>query len=150
MLMFRTWQWTTQPPQRASPPRPRRGRYHKGPLDTHQRRTCAFAGLWLEVSQDAISSTKKKGKPYWRRVPIATQTPSRFIVSAAKCPFKGDGPSSNKRPTSFAAPLSLSNTDPRAHRRDRHGICPQPYVKCPCAMPFENVCCMCEWPPFHL
>jgi hypothetical protein len=72
---------------------------------------------WLAISQGAISGAEQKGK--WKRVTSTTTSvgnskPSRFIATKAKCPFKRDGPSSNKRPTSFAASLRLSDADPRA------------------------------------
>jgi hypothetical protein len=54
-LMFRTWRWTAWPPQ------PRRIRYQRGPLATHPRRTCVFAGLSLQLAKTPFL-VPRKGK----------------------------------------------------------------------------------------
>jgi hypothetical protein len=70
---------------------------------------------WLAISQYTIFGVEQKGKAYWRRVTVDYHERRQLLK-----PFKmhsdhgqkRDGPSSNKRPTSFAALLRLSNADP--------------------------------------
>jgi hypothetical protein len=58
-------------------------------------------------------ASSKRERPIGKGSPSTTMSggsssPSRSISTAAKCPFKSDGPSFKWRPTSFAAPLSTS------------------------------------------
>jgi hypothetical protein len=55
-----------RPPQQAPPPQPRRRRYQRGPLAIHQRRTCVFASLGLQLAKTPFSALSKKGRPIGR------------------------------------------------------------------------------------
>jgi hypothetical protein len=71
---------------------------------------------WLAISQNAISGAEQNAKAYWRRVTIDYHErqhlkPFKIQIDHG---FKRDGPSSNFRPASCAAPLRMSNANPKA------------------------------------